>query len=199
MSVVLYAHFRADDGIMFYIGIGSADRSRSDYGRSDWWERVVDKHGYVAKVLQVGLTRAEAQELERVMIAEFRSEAARGIARLVNITDGGDGGSGDLWRGKNLEGVRRRSENPEWQVMMTERNRRLSEGNVANPEWHKRYAESRLKMMANPEWRANRAAAAARTPYQQRLHLFELLETDEAKAMRRLRRWDAKYMGWEVA
>jgi len=93
MSVVLYAHFRADDGLLFYIGIGSADRPWSTKNRSDWWGIVVDKHGYVVHVLQEGLTRPEAQELERVMIAEWRA-APDWLARLVNIMDGETGDYG---------------------------------------------------------------------------------------------------------
>jgi len=210
-DVVCYAHYRADDGIMFYIGIGNRKRPYSTRDRSDWWKKTEAKHGLVVEVLQEELTWDQACELERVMIAEWRN-APDWLGRLTNIMDGGEGAHGELWLEKLLavtsssewkaahaEGSRKRAMDSNWRISNAEAMKKRT----ADPSWQINVAKGVAKMVVaratNPEWRANCRAAKQRTPYQQRLHLFELMKTDEAKATRRLRRWNAKYMGWAVA
>lgn len=84
-----YLHSRADDGAVFYVGKGTLPRSESANPRSDWWKRVVAKHGLKVERLCVH-TEKEALELEVFLISEFRKS---GIP-LVNLTNGGDGTSG---------------------------------------------------------------------------------------------------------
>lgn len=85
-----YIHQRADDQKVFYVGKGSAIRSRATNGRNQHWRAVVAKHGYTITMCGIWETEAEAFEHERFLIACFRDMGAP----LVNKTDGGDGISG---------------------------------------------------------------------------------------------------------
>jgi len=42
----VYLHSRLTDGVVFYVGMGTAKRAYSKAGRTSHWLRTVDKHGY---------------------------------------------------------------------------------------------------------------------------------------------------------
>ena len=94
MSFYTYAHFKADTGEIFYIGKGTGRRylqgwTKSGH-RSEWWKRVVDKHGYRAEILAEWPTEQEAFEHERFLISSLKDIGAP----LTNLSDGGLGASG---------------------------------------------------------------------------------------------------------
>lgn len=109
----VYAHFRADayphkpdadpcdpSGGIFYIGKGTfrsprkgEPRHRASVGRSAFWKRVVQKHGFVSVILFETNDEAEAFLWERRFIAFF-GKRFDNSGSLVNITDGGEGTSG---------------------------------------------------------------------------------------------------------
>jgi hypothetical protein len=166
MDTCLYAHYRADDGRMFYIGIGKKRRPRETGHRSYWWQRVVSKHGLAVEVLQVGLSWETACELERMMIEEWRS-APDWLARLVNMTDGGEGARGELWRAANAAGKKMMAADPVWRAKMAAvaadpKWRASTEKRSANPEWRANILEAARRRSANPEWQANVLEAARR-------------------------------------
>lgn len=146
---VCYAHYRASDGIMFYVGIG-AERRPYETGRNRHWHNVAAKHGYYVEVLAERLTWDVACELEKIMIASFRSDSMVGKANLTNQTDGGEG-----TRGWGRGGA---SENPERVRKNAESNRRLA----ADPEWRKNVAEAMKKLATDPEWIRKNAAVLKR-------------------------------------
>lgn len=87
----IYLHKKADTGEIFYIGKGKGIRAyRKGKKRSDWWNKIVAKHGYEVQIARSGLTEDKAFEVEKSLISLFK---ACGHV-LCNMTDGGEGQSG---------------------------------------------------------------------------------------------------------
>ena len=84
----VYAHERANDGKVFYIGKGKLSRARSKAGRSQMWSRTVKKHGLKVRYVLEGMSEPCAFSLEKALIAVI------GKDNLCNFTDGGEGPSG---------------------------------------------------------------------------------------------------------
>jgi group I intron endonuclease len=87
-----YLHSKPD-GSVFYIGKGLGDRVTSKENRNVHWHRTVQKYGYEPKVLAQWASEEEAFEHERFLIACFRDMGAK----LVNMTNGGEGSAGYRW------------------------------------------------------------------------------------------------------
>lgn len=85
----VYTHRKATTGDVFYVGKGTRERAWDKYGRSELWHRVVRKHGLIVTVEIDGLSDADAFKKEIDLISSLRAEGIR----LVNLTDGGEGGS----------------------------------------------------------------------------------------------------------
>ena len=85
-----YAHYRADDNRIFYIGKGKGSRYKSISCRNIHWKRTVSLHGFKSEVLCQWDTEDEAFNHEKFLIKTFRELGHK----LVNITDGGEGSSG---------------------------------------------------------------------------------------------------------
>jgi hypothetical protein len=85
-----YLHVRKSDGKVFYIGKGRGPRAHSAHGRSEYWKRVVAKHGFQAEVVAHWPTEEEAFLHERLLISCFSDMKLQ----LVNMTLGGEGASG---------------------------------------------------------------------------------------------------------
>lgn len=83
----MYFHIRNDSGKVFYIGRGIKYRAWSKSGRNDHWTNIHKKHGITVKLIATGLTREEANYLERWFI----SLANEYDLTLSNKTSGGDG------------------------------------------------------------------------------------------------------------
>jgi len=100
----VYRHRRLDDFSIFYVGmsevyeIDSYANSEKVYyrrayvkgGKKNYWNNIVNKHGYQVEIVAENLTKEEACELEMFLIKEYgRADLKEG--RLVNNTDGGEG------------------------------------------------------------------------------------------------------------
>lgn len=85
-----YAHYRASDKVLFYIGKGKERRYLNTKNRNPYWNHVVEKHGFTSEILARWNTEQEAFDHEKFLIGAFRSI---GVA-LVNMTDGGEGSAG---------------------------------------------------------------------------------------------------------
>lgn len=85
-----YAHYRADDNRIFYIGKGKGSRHKSISCRNIHWRRTVALYGFKSEILCRWNTESEAFEHEKFLIKMFRELGHK----LVNITDGGEGASG---------------------------------------------------------------------------------------------------------
>ncbi len=84
----VYLHRRATDGRVFYVGKGTRKRAFSKFGRSEYWHRIVKKHGFFVEIAQDKMQQWWALELEMQLIAFY------GKKNLCNMTDGGDGATG---------------------------------------------------------------------------------------------------------
>jgi hypothetical protein len=85
----IYIHERLDTNLPFYVGKGSNNRVTSKKDRNKYWHNIVAKVGYTPKILHDGLTHTQALNAEKITIALFKK-----FFKLVNMTDGGDGGNG---------------------------------------------------------------------------------------------------------
>jgi hypothetical protein len=87
----VYLHFRKDDGLCFYVGMGRPKRPFDHANRSPYWKRVKDKHGVIVQVIYENLSSDDAVIMERSYIYHFTNSP---LAKLVNLTSGGEGTKG---------------------------------------------------------------------------------------------------------
>lgn len=92
----VYAHRRADNDKIFYIGIGGDDnyrRSRLAAGRSaEWKAEVADSGGFIVKIIYDNISYDKALDLEREEIAKLGRRGLEENGQLVNLTAGGQRG-----------------------------------------------------------------------------------------------------------
>jgi len=88
----IYAHINPLKNEIFYIGKGKKDRAYRNTYRNRFWNFTVKKYGYIVDILEEGLTEQEAFEREIFYITKI-GRRDLGTGPLVNLTDGGDGGS----------------------------------------------------------------------------------------------------------
>jgi hypothetical protein len=93
----VYRHIRLDTNMPFYIGIGLDDIPKRAYEvgkrRSEFWNRIVNKHGYEVDILFENIPIELAKEKEKEFIALY-GRIDLGTGTLCNLTDGGDGCNG---------------------------------------------------------------------------------------------------------
>jgi hypothetical protein len=97
---IVYRHRRVDNNIVFYIGAGTKKRPYDKTGRSVLWIEIKNQTDYVVEILQTGLSKEEADELEEFLIYLYgRKDLGKG--NLVNMTDGGNNlKNAKTWLGK---------------------------------------------------------------------------------------------------
>lgn len=83
----IYAHIRLDNNSVFYIGKGCGNRAYIKSNRSEFWKRIVNKHGYRIEFLETCLSQEEAYSREITFIASYKSTGGC----EANFTIGGDG------------------------------------------------------------------------------------------------------------
>lgn len=86
----VYAHRRATDGSIFYIGKGKGFRATNKSSRNIHWRRIVAKHDYTIEFIKKEMDEKSSFELEEFLISELRLSGFS----LANITNGGEGESG---------------------------------------------------------------------------------------------------------
>ena len=97
----VYLHRKATTGEVFYVGKGAGRRAWRQCDRSEFWKRIAKKHGVIVEIHLSGLQEWYAFELEKQLIAYY------GLAKLANITEGGEG-VGGINAGKPLSEQRRK-------------------------------------------------------------------------------------------
>lgn len=99
MTFLVYAHIDPRNGIPFYIGKGCEERA-SDFSRRSYFHKnLVSKIRSLnlepeVVILHQNLTEQEAFELE-VREIKFYGRRDLGEGPLINMTDGGEGSSGN--------------------------------------------------------------------------------------------------------
>jgi hypothetical protein len=90
---IVYQHRTADTNELFYIGIGKKEeRAHFNSPRSEFWKRVVGKHGRIVEILFKDISWEEACQIETYLIRFYGRSDQGGI--LINRTDGGNGAVG---------------------------------------------------------------------------------------------------------
>lgn len=93
-NYVVYLHTRLDKNIPFYVGIGKPNRPYDFHQRSELWFRVFNKTEIEVTILHSNLTREKACEYEKAYISQYGTIYGKN-GSLVNLTQGGDGFSGN--------------------------------------------------------------------------------------------------------
>jgi hypothetical protein len=138
----VYAHYKADTGEIFYIGKGRDNRAyqkKKTDGRSEWWHRIVNKHGYTIKLLHENLSSEDALAKERELIQYYgRQDISTGP--LINLTDGGEGGLnvGELTRKKRSISVKKTTDDINYRKELSQRVKSQWDN---NPERKQRVSE----------------------------------------------------------
>lgn len=135
----VYVHMRASDDSVFYVGKGSKYRYKVKQSRNVYWQRIVEKHGFVAEIVKSGLTFEEANTEEIALIKKLRDQGCK----LCNLTDGGEGSLGVPTSEKTKELIRQKTKGKK----RSEATKAKMRGNK-NAKGAIRSAETRAKMSA---------------------------------------------------
>lgn len=165
-----YLHRRADTNEVFYIGKGHGRRAfnAGPARRNSHWSAIMRKHGRIVEICARWPTEDEALSHEVFLIDTFRKLGHR----LVNCTDGGEGGSGAVRSADTRERMSL-SLRAVWQgpsrrlngkMALTEENRQrmaqASKASWADEETRSRRIESLRRTSSTPEAKARRSAAS---------------------------------------
>lgn len=101
----VYIHRKATTGEIFYVGKGCENRAY-EFGRNFHWDNTAKKHGFSVEIVQSHLQEWYAFELEMNLIS-FYGRKDLGFGPLVNLTDGGEGGSNPSQESRNLMSLSR--------------------------------------------------------------------------------------------
>lgn len=142
----VYVHMRASDDSVFYVGKGCKYRSTSKNGRSEYWHRIVDKHGLIVAIVKDQMTFEEANSYEIYLIAKLRSEGCK----LCNLTDGGEGRTGYVLKEETKLAISKANKGRK----RTEEAKQKMRGNK-NALGAKRSEETRAKMSASKKGKNN--------------------------------------------
>ena len=86
----VYEHVRLDNDQIFYVGKGKNERYQSKRNRNKHWHNIVNKAGFISKILFDNLDEELALLCEQELISKYKFLKYN----LVNYTDGGQGVSG---------------------------------------------------------------------------------------------------------
>lgn len=86
----VYFHIKPIKNEVFYVGIGDIKRPYQTRSRNKHWKYLVNKYGYIIKIIHENLSWDKACELEIKYINEFGRKDLK-LGPLVNKTNGADG------------------------------------------------------------------------------------------------------------
>ena len=156
----VYAHHKPNDAIPFYIGKGSKDRVYSKHERTFWWNNIVQKHGLEIQILWETLDETEAYTKEIEFIKHYGRQNI-GTGPLINLTDGGEGASGNILsddtKQKISEASRRMWDDP---IQRTKMLKALNDPEVIarvtaarnTPEYKKTMSEQTINLWKDPSY-----------------------------------------------
>lgn len=200
----VYGHYKKDTGELFYVGKGTGKRAWTKRSRNQYWHRVVNKHGYVVKIIEDNLTDQEAFNKEIELIAEHKSS-------LVNLNEGGNGHTSESAtdicnrpevKKKLSDSVRKKWQDPEYRqkVLSTytkDYYQRVKESNKrtwSDPTLLYKHSNRTKLLWENEEYRKKVSTQVKANRWKQEDRM-----TDEQKEQRKLqnaenarRRWETK-------
>lgn len=126
MDFYVYIHRKQSNGEVFYVGKGKDKRAWLKSGRTEFWNRVVKKHGLIVEIVLSGLQEWYAFELETDLITLYgRKDMGEGC--LINMADGGEGASGTT---RSVETRTKMSKAKKGVVFSDEHRKNLSNANT---------------------------------------------------------------------
>ncbi len=85
-----YIHYKVDTKEPFYIGKGKKKRYLDKRDRNNYWNNIVNKHGFTSEIISVFDNEVDALNHEIFLIDTFKLLGYK----LANLTNGGEGTSG---------------------------------------------------------------------------------------------------------
>ena len=196
MMFYTYAHYRADDNRIFYIGKGKGNRAyQTSARRNTYWNRVVKKHGRTVEILAHWENEEDAFTHEKFLIKTFRELGFQ----LVNATDGGEGMSGAVFSAETREKIgatfRGKKLTPEHRKKLSvvkigkkrskECCERLSEimtGRKVSPETKTKIRQSNLNQKRSEQTKLNISLAKKGAPNPKKKRPVRCIDTGEVFA-----------------
>ena len=142
----VYVHMKSTDDSVFYVGKGCKYRSTSKNGRSEYWHRIVEKHGLVVEIVKNNMTFEEANAYEVYLIAKLKQEGCN----LCNLTNGGEGRTGYIVKDETKLAISKKNKGKK----RSDETKAKMQGNK-NALGAKRSKETRAKMSASKKGRNN--------------------------------------------
>ena len=143
----VYAHYRPNDGKIFYIGKGCDRRAYEHESRNKHWRAIVKKYGgFTVEIIHDDLDDTLAKMLECSYIHCYGREDLK-EGPLANKTDGGEGTSGRKYSKETRAKIgaysktRRHTEETKTKISK-------SVGGANHPNFGKKHGKSTLKKMS---------------------------------------------------
>lgn len=152
----IYFHKRADDGVIFYVGVGVGRRATVVKNRSDFWKRIVEKHGYTIEYPHKDISQEEAKQLEIHYISVF-GRLDKHTGTLCNMTDGGDGRVGYECSEETKEKMRKAATGVKF---TEERKRKIGEKSIERKAWEAASQKNRKPVICYGKLYESQSAAA---------------------------------------
>lgn len=152
----IYLHKRADDGVVFYVGIGVGRRATAVKNRSDFWKRIVAKHGYTIEYPHIEISQEQAKELEKHYISVL-GRVDKGTGTLCNMTDGGDGRVGYECSDETKEKMRKAATGVKF---TEERKRKIGEKSIERKAWLAAAQKNKKPVVYDNVWYESQSALA---------------------------------------
>ena len=141
MKYFVYVHRKKSNGQIFYVGKGCRYRHKSQTGRTPHWYSIVKKHGYIAEIIQNGLSEEQAFKLEKELIALYKEQG------LCNLTDGGEGTSGLVVSEKTKSLLKKIRSKKEYRDNLSKK----AKERYLDPEFKRKFTEARRLIMARED------------------------------------------------
>lgn len=142
----VYVHRKLTNNHIFYVGKGCGYRSHDKTGRNDYWNKIINKHGFSVEIVLKNLTESQAFNLEIELIKFY------GRDRLCNLTDGGEGVSGAVFSESRILKIKEKSIK-QWSDPINRLNQsiRIKDAFKNNLDYRKKHSESQKLRFSKPE------------------------------------------------
>jgi hypothetical protein len=134
---IVYQHRRGDNNQVFYIGIGiDSKRAFEKCNRNRYWHNITQKVGYEVDILFEGISYLDACKVEIGLINDL-GRLDLGLGLLVNMTEGGEGGSAHKGCKHSEQSKEKMSKAKEGKKLTEEHKNSISKANKGRNSWNK--------------------------------------------------------------